>query len=148
MLDVRGYAAVFGNVDSYGEVIDEGAFSNWLSDNPDNPVALYWNHAHIWSPHAKPIGKTTMVMQDSKGLYFEGVILDTEEGLEVQTLLEAGAIRGASFAFRIIDQYQEDEVWHLVDLDLKEITAANWGANSEAYIEAIPDQGDQSHANE
>lgn len=148
MLKVRGYASVFGNVDSYNEIVDKGAFSNWLKANPDTTVALYWNHAHIWSQLAKPIGKTTKLKQDRKGLYFEGEILDTPEGLEVQELLKAGAIKGASFAYKVNDRYQKKDIWHLADLDLKEITAANWGANSRAYIEAIPDQGDQSDANE
>jgi HK97 family phage prohead protease len=145
MLKVRGYASVFGNQDSDGEVIDRGAFSNWLKANPDTTLSIYWNHAHIWSPLAKPIGKTTKLRQDRKGLYFEGEILDTTEGLEVQELLKNGAINGASFAYRVADRYQKKNVWHIADFEkVSEITAANWGANSKAYIEAVPDQGDQN----
>jgi HK97 family phage prohead protease len=140
MLRVRGYASVYGNVDSYGEVVDRGAFSNWIKDNPNTSVAIFWQHSHRWNPLSKPIGKTTKLKQDRKGLYFEGEILDTLEGLEIQELLKGGAIRAASFGFTVRDQYQKKEIWHLSDLELKEITAANWGANPKAYIEAIPEE--------
>lgn len=139
-LKVRGYAAIFGNKDNDGEVVVKGAFSNWLAANPETNVKLFWMHSHQFNPLAKPIGKTDLIKQDRKGLYFEGTVLDTQEGLEVQELLKGGAIREASFGFKINDRFQKNETWHLTDLDLHEITAANWGANSKAYIEAIPGQ--------
>jgi hypothetical protein len=138
---VRGYASIFGNVDSYNEVVDAGAFSDWLAENPDKEVPLFWEHDHVgWGDPATPIGKTTMIRQDAKGLYFEGELADTPKADEVATLLEQGAITGASFAFRITDRYQEDDVWHLSGLSLKEISPVNWGANPEAYIEPIPQE--------
>jgi len=141
-LRVRGYAAVFGNVDSYGEIIDAGAFSDWLSENPDTQVPIFWEHDHIWSweDPARPIGVTTMLRQDAKGLYYEGELAETEKAAEIGVLLEQGALKGASFAFKVTDEYQEDEVWHLSGLTLKEVSPVNWGANSEAYIEVIPQQ--------
>lgn len=140
MLRVRGYASVFGNIDAYGEVVDAGAFSRWISENPSKSVPLYWQHSYAFDWTAKPIGKTTMIRQDSYGLYFEGEIADTAEGLEIQELLKSGAITNASFGFKTIDQYQKDEVWHLSDLDLTEIAPVRWGANDSAYIEAIPEE--------
>jgi HK97 family phage prohead protease len=150
-LRVRGYAAVFGNVDSYGEIIDTGAFSDWLDGNPNTSLPIFWEHDHIWSwsDPARPIGATTTIRQDKKGLYFEGELADTDKAAEIGVLLEQGAIRGASFAFRVVDQYQEDEVWHLSALTPKEISPVNWGANSEAYIEVIPQQeSDDAATNE
>jgi HK97 family phage prohead protease len=140
MLRVRGYASIFGNVDEYGEVVDKGAFSDWLAKNPDTQLPLFWNHAHVWDPTAKPIGVTTKLKQTARGLYFEGVVEDTPEGLEMQTLINGGAVSAASFAFSVKDRYQKKDIWHLSVLEPKEITAANWGANPRAYIEAIPGQ--------
>lgn len=141
-LRVRGYAAVFGNKDACGEIIDAGAFSAWLAENPDTDLPIFWEHDHIWAweDPARPIGKTTKLRQDKKGLYFEGELADTDKAAEIATLLEQGALTNASFAFRVIDRYQEDEVWHLSVLDPREISPVNWGANSEAYIEVIPQQ--------
>jgi HK97 family phage prohead protease len=140
---VRGYAAVFGNIDSDNEVVDRGAFSSWLKANPDTGVQIYWMHSHKYNPMSKPIGVTTRLKQDRTGLYFEGELADTAEGQEVKALLKQGAIRGASFGFVVKDKYQKKEIWHLSDLELLEVSAANWGANPKAYIEAIPEETEE-----
>jgi len=142
MLKVRGYASVFGNVDSYGEVVDAGAFSDWLADNPDTKLPLFWNHAHIWDALAKPIGYTTALRQDMKGLYFEADILDTKEGVEVQQIIRAAGRVASSFAYKTKSEYPEDDVWHLSVLEPKEVTATNWGANPKAYVEAAEADGE------
>jgi len=147
-LKVRGYAAVFGNKDRDGEIVVKGAFSNWIAENPTTPVKLYWMHSHKFNPLAKPIGVTTKIKQDAKGLYVEAEILDTPEGLEVQELMKHGALREASFGYNTKDRYQKNNVWHLSDLDLMEVTIANWGANNKAYFEAIPEPEGETDGNE
>lgn len=141
-LKVRGYAAIFGNKDLTGEVLVRGAFTDWIAANPDTDLPIYWNHDHVWS-NEMPIGVTTALKQDRKGLYFEGVIADTAKGLEVQELLKAGAIKPASFGFRVNDREQKKGVWHLKSVDPREISPVNWGANPLAYIEVVPDQESQ-----
>lgn len=144
-LKVRGYAAVFGNVDSYGEIIDKGAFSSWIKANPTVAVPIFWEHDHIWSwdDPARPIGSTTYLLEDDHGLYFEGELADTPKAEEIATLMEQGAVRNASFAFRVTDEYKEDDIRHLSGLSLKEISPVNWGANDQAYIEPIPQESDE-----
>jgi len=146
-MKVRGYASIFGNRDNHGEVIDRGAFGNWIKSNPDTPIDIYWQHNHDggWNRDAIPVGITTKIKQDRKGLYFEGVINDTAKGLDVQAFLDTHGRSGASFGFRTIDKYQKKEVWHLTDLELREVTvAARFLASNEvAYVEAIPEpEGD------
>ena len=138
-MKVRGYASIFRNVDLAGEVVSPGAFSEWIGANPQKNLQIFWNHSHIYSASAKPIGMTTGVKQDRKGLYFEGELNDTAEGLEVQKLLDQGPIE-ASFAFRVDADEIKKGVRHLKALSPFEITAASFGMNPEAYIEAIPDQ--------
>lgn len=148
MLLIRGYPVIFGNKDSDNEVVVKGAFSPWLAANPDTPVKLYWMHSHKFNPLAKPVGVTTKIKQDRKGLYVEAMILDTQEGLEIQELMKNGALREASFGFKINDKFQKNKTWHLTDMDLLEVTIANWGANDKAYFEAIPGQQENSDGNE
>jgi len=143
MLRVRGYASVFRNTDLGGEVVAPGAFSNWIRENPNKPLRIFWNHAHLYNPAAKPIGITTALKQDRKGLFFEGELHDTAEGLEVQELLKAGRME-ASFAFHVTVDEIRKSVRHLTDVAPFEITAANWGMNPLAFIEAVPDTGDQA----
>jgi HK97 family phage prohead protease len=145
-MKVRGYASIFGNVDKAGEVIDRGAFSNWIKANPSTPVDLYWQHEHDggWNKSALPIGVTTTIKQDRTGLYYEAEINDTAKGLEVQAMLKTHGRTGSSIGFRTVDRYQKKEVWHLADLELGEITiaAAMLSANPMAFTEIIPDEGD------
>ena len=141
-LKIRGYASIFRNVDQVGEIVDPGAFSDWIAENPTKSLPIFWAHDHIWDPAARPIGKTTKLRQDSKGLYYEAELADTAKAEEIQQLIKNGAATDASFAFRVNDQYQLDEVWHLSSLDPTEITVCTWGANPEAYTETIP-EGDE-----
>ncbi len=148
MLKVRGYASIFGNVDSQNEVIDRGAFSGWIADNPGKSVPLFWSHAHKWDPLAMPIGKTTMIKQDRKGLYFEGEVSDTPEGVALQGLLKSGAVSGASFGFKTIDEYVKGGIVHKSVLHLGEISPATWGANAKAFVEAIPEKQESGNDHE
>jgi HK97 family phage prohead protease len=136
-MKVRGYASVFRNVDLGGEVVSPGAFSQWIAANPTKNLRIFWNHAHIYDPTAKPIGITTSLKQDRKGLFFSGELHDNAEGLEVQELLKAGRME-ASFAFHVTDDEIKKSVRHIKSASPFEITAANWGMNPKAYIEAVP----------
>lgn len=138
---VRGYAAVFGNVDSWGDIIDKGAFSEWLKANPDTELPIFWEHDHVsYGDPKTPIGKTTKLTEDNYGLYYEGELSDTPKAAEIATLLSDGAIKGASFAYRVTDHYLEDEIRHLSGLEPMEVSPVNWGANPKAYIEVTPQQ--------
>jgi HK97 family phage prohead protease len=141
-LKVRGYAAVFGNIDSWGDIIDKGAFTAWLKENPNKEIPLFWEHDHVWSwdDPARPIGKTTTLIEDNYGLYYEAILSDTPKADELATLIQDGAIKGASFAYRVTDYYVEDEIRHLSGLALMEVSPVNWGANDKAYIEVHPQQ--------
>lgn len=141
---VQGYASVFGNVDSYGEVVDAGAFAAWIHENQAKQVPLLWMHDR-WT---LPIGMTTGLSEDAHGLKFQGEVADSVLGRDVLALIESGAVRSASFAYNITDEYLEDEVWHLAGLDLIEVSAVttNFGANDKAYIELTPAEGEEPKA--
>ncbi len=65
-------------------------------------------------------------------------------------LIESGAVRSSSFAYKTTDEYLEDEVWHLSGLDLIEISAVttSFGANSKAYIELAKEDNGQGQSPE
>jgi HK97 family phage prohead protease len=137
---VRGYFTVFGNQDLEGEVVDAGSLSNWLLANPSKSLPIYWNHAHLYSPNAKPIGNTTKIVQRKNGGYFEGELNDTAEAQEVAAVLRGGRVE-ASFAFKSHDSEPDKKnIVHHKDITPLEVTAANFGANPKAYIELIPGQ--------
>jgi len=136
---VRGYASVFGNQDLSSEVIDRGAFSDWIAKNPDKQLPIFFNHSHIYNPDSLPIGVTTMLRQDRRGLYFEGELNDTTQANEVKSVLATSGRMEASFAFYVDTDEVKKSVRHLKAVSPFEITAANWGVNPKAYIEAVPE---------
>lgn len=134
MFAIEGYASVFGNVDSYGEVVDQGAFAKWLVEHRGEQVPVLYQHDYYgWMP----VGVTTSIAEDQVGLRFAATILDeTRAGGDLAKLMDAGAISGSSFAYKVLDEYKEEDVWHLAQLDLAEISVVFRGANPRAY--AIP----------
>ena len=139
--DVQGYASVFGNLDSYDEIVDAGAFADWLTDNPGKQVPLLWMHDR-WK---LPLGLTTALSEDNIGLRFAGEIADTELGEDVVKLIESGGVRSSSFAYWTRGWEKRDDEWHLTQLDLIEVSAVttNFGANDEAFIELATEESDE-----
>jgi len=61
----KGYASVWGGVDSYGDTIEKGAFKDSLKDN--GLPKMFFNHQ--WD---MPVGKYTYADEDNVGLWVEG----------------------------------------------------------------------------
>lgn len=94
---LSGYAAHFGNVDSYGTAMKRGAFRKTLRERGDR-IPVLWNH---WSD--APIGRPTELKEDKTGLYFDAAISEgTNQGRDVMTLLRDGVPLGMSFGFETI----------------------------------------------
>ncbi len=144
---IRGYFTIFGKPDRAGEVVDKGALSDWLKANPSTQLPIYWEHDHsagmFAGKRAKPIGVTTTIRQTRQGGYFEGELADTVKAQEVGQLIAMGAIRQASFGYKIEDRYEKKKVWHLAQVSPVEITVAGIGAAQPlAYVQAMEDQND------
>jgi HK97 family phage prohead protease len=95
--EFSGYAAVFGNIDSYGDIILPGAFAkhlDWFLANG----AVCWQHD--WN---NPIGKPLEAFEDATGLFVRGSIIDTEVGTDARKLLKAGVVKKLSIGFKVID---------------------------------------------
>jgi HK97 family phage prohead protease len=127
---VRGYAAVFRNVDRQNEIVEPGAFSVWLAKGI-RKVPLLWGH----DSGIIPIGHTTYLKEDNVGLWYEAVIVDTAHGNDIAKLVTAGSLTASSFAYRTIDEFIDIEgVNHLVELELVEVSIVTWGANPKATV--------------
>ena len=81
-LYIEGYAAVFGNVDSYNDIVVRGAFSK-----VGKRVAFCYQH-----DFDKVIGKITELKEDDEGLYFKAKVSNTNLGRDVAILIEDEAI--------------------------------------------------------
>lgn len=127
-----GYASVFGNTDSYGEVVVKGAFAESLEAQDAFPV--YWSHQ--MSDPMMNIGKTLEIYEDDHGLFVKGQLdLDSPMGAQVYRLIKDGRVNQMSFAFDVEDFKQAksadggDDVIELHKLKLHEVSVVQVGAN-------------------
>ncbi|HXS24489.1 MAG TPA: HK97 family phage prohead protease [Gemmatimonadales bacterium] len=92
--EFSGYAAVFNNVDSYGDVIVPGAFKRTLDD--------FMLNGQICFNHGEVIGKPLDAKEDQKGLFIRGKISDTAKGRDCKTLIKDKVMRKMSIGYRAV----------------------------------------------
>ena len=148
-MSFTGYGAVFGNVDSWGDVIDAGAFSKFLADvkagNQPWPAMLSQHGG--WQMSAEdmtPIGVWTDFAEDGHGLKVTGQLADTPRGLEMYKLMKMSprpAIDGMSIGY-IAKEWEprskpEDPKRRLKRIDLIEVSMVTRPANGKARVESV-----------
>lgn len=137
-----GYASVFGNVDSYGEVVVKGAFADALKAQSTYPV--YWSHQ--MSDPMMNIGKTVDIREDDHGLYVKGQLdLETPMGAQVYRLIKDGRVNQMSFAFDVEDyafasSEEKGEYVELRKLKLHEVSVVQVGANQATELLDVKDR--------
>lgn len=126
---VEGYGAVFGNVDSGGDVIKRGAFTKTLKENPK--VKMLWQH-NI----KQPIGVWDELNEDGYGLKVRGRLnLETQQGRECFSLLKQGAIDGLSIGFVEVNAiYDNKGIRHITEAKLYEVSHVTLPMNEEAKV--------------
>lgn len=133
-----GYGSVFGNVDSYGEIVMPGAFSKSLKDIRDggDPLPMLWNH----NPN-EPIGGYTALEEDARGLKVSGFIMVDEvaRAREIHALMKRRVIKGLSIGYYVDEDSKDAKTGSrlLHKLDLREISPVTFPANVEAEIESV-----------
>jgi HK97 family phage prohead protease len=145
-----GYGAVFGNVDSYGDAIDKGAFKRTLREAKQSgnwPVMLSQHGAWgITASDLTPIGVYSDLDEDDKGLALKGVLAATPRGIEMHTLMAMKprpAINGLSIGYiprkwRTNAEPKPGEPRRvLTDVDLLEVSIVTWPANDRARVAGV-----------
>ena len=130
----EGYAAIFGNVDLGGDVIEPGAFKEIVRGRAGLVKVL--NQHRI----DDPIG-VAQVTQDQKGLRFQGrLILDVPTARASYALMKSGALDGMSIGFHILPggaEVDREGVRVLRALRLYEISPVTFGMNPLAGIDSV-----------
>jgi HK97 family phage prohead protease len=128
-----GYAAVFGNVDQGNDLIEPGAFTKTLSENPEVPIL--WAH----DPN-EPIGVSASMAEDGKGLRVEGQLaMDVQRARELHALMKIGAIKGLSIGYRTVQRSFKGAVRHLQELKLGEFSLVTFPMNTLAGVDGVKD---------
>lgn len=130
-----GYGSVFGNIDSYRDVVAPGAFAKSIAQikSSGNPLPALWQHRS-----SEPIGGYTDLMEDSHGLKVGGFLLkdDIPRANEAYALMKRRVIRGLSIGYYVVESsYSEkDNIHTLLELELVEISIVTFPANEDALI--------------
>lgn len=143
-----GYGAVFGNVDSYGDVIAKGAFKETLREARKSKLfpSMLLQHGG-WgmdSESLMPVGVWTELEEDDVGLKITGKLAETARGKEAHTLLTMTprpALNGLSIGYRVKEftlGTKPDEPRRLLKkIDLHEVSLVTFPANPKARIQAV-----------
>lgn len=126
-----GYGAVFGNVDSGGDIIEPGAFTKTIAEGWER-VKILALHNDSWLPIGKPIE----LREDSNGLYIKAKVSDTSMGRDIKVLLKDGVLNELSIGYDPVSfDYDKDTgIRHLREIKLWEVSVVTWAMNPEATI--------------
>jgi HK97 family phage prohead protease len=135
-LTIEGYASTFGgDPDSYGDIVDPGAFKKTIKERfPKGSIKMLWQHR-------EPLGMPITLSEDSKGLQFEGRITDTQFGRDCLAYIRDGVVNTMSIGYSTIkheiDDSGDDEIRHLKEVKLYEISPVTFPANENATITGV-----------
>ncbi|MDA0938847.1 MAG: HK97 family phage prohead protease, partial [Proteobacteria bacterium] len=128
--EFSGYASVFNTIDHDNEVVVQGAFKNVLDPSS---IRLLWQHKSN-----NPVGVITSLKEDEHGLYISGLIsLEIPKGLEVYMLVKNNIIKHMSIGYQIIKEYYKDNIKHIYELKLWEISFVTFPSNENARIHSV-----------
>lgn len=144
-----GYGAVFGNVDSYGDVIKPGAFKASLSaarNDPGRWPAMLLQHGGFGldADSMMPIGAWTSMAEDDVGLKVEGMLAPTQRGREAYALMKMKprpAITGLSIGY-VAKEFTpasrpEEPRRTIKKIDLFEVSLVTFPANARARVASV-----------
>lgn len=133
-----GYGSVFGNVDSYQEVVAAGAFTESLAElaAKGRPLPLLWQH---WG--SEPIGIWESLSEDEHGLKGTGRLLvnAVTRAKEAHALMQVRAVSGLSIGYWVRESSYDEKtgIRTLTKLDLVEISLVTFPANDEARVDSV-----------
>lgn len=127
---IEGYAAVYGNVDSYNDIIVKGAFDAFLASPDAKRVRFCAEHSIT-----NVIGVVEQLVSDDYGLFIRVKFSNTTMGKDYAELVNDEAINEFSIGYKTVDAtYKDDGVRLLTQLYLYEISLVSRAANDKAVV--------------
>lgn len=136
----KGIASVYGVEDLGGDIIDKGAFSKTIADNPT--VAVLWQH------------DSKIVIGEGEIKEWQGKILingklDMEDPNVAQNYygkMKRRLVKGLSIGFSVVkstwEQVEGRMVRHITELKLWEVSAVTFAMLPQARITSVKSDGD------
>lgn len=131
----EGYASVFGGIDSFGDTIMSGAFSESLENMTRKPLMLYGhNSEHV-------VGKWLEMEEDDNGLFVRGQFTPNHTlANDVYASMRHGAVDGMSIGFRIRPdgaEELENGGRRITKVDLVEVSIVGFPADDAARVTQV-----------
>jgi uncharacterized protein len=128
-----GYAALFNELDSYGDTIVKGAFATFLKSNPQVPIL--WQH----DPKS-PIGKSILLAEDDKGLKIEAKLtLGADKAKTAHALMKDEAVLGLSIGYYARKSTFDEKtgIRTLLEIELWEVSIVTFPAQQSAGVQSV-----------
>jgi HK97 family phage prohead protease len=125
---VTGYLSNFDNEDLGREIVSKGAFTKTLNERRDS---VFFLNQHDWK---QPHGKFDVLIEDSKGLYFESkpLVKGVSYSDDALKLYEAGILTQHSFGYEVLkDEKSSTGARILKEIRLHEGSNVTLGMNPE-----------------
>lgn len=133
---VKGYASVFGNLDSDSDTIQKGAFKRTIKAwGPDGA-----NRIKLVSQHniSEPVGKITMLKEDDNGLYMEAQFGTHTAGEDHYRMVKEGILTEFSIGFTSSDYDDNDDGgYNFKEIKLYEVSLVTVASNDEALVTGV-----------
>jgi len=126
-----GIASVYGVEDSYGDIIEKGAFTKTLQENPEIP--LLWQH-----DDSEVIGKGTVTEQGGKVMISAQLDMEDSTAQKAYRKIKNKMIKGLSIGFQSIKRTFGEEngryIRRIQELKLMEVSIVTFPALAQAQI--------------
>lgn len=145
--EFTAYASVFGNKDSYGDVVLPGAFLETLAEWKDSGDVLPLLFGHNMQDPDFNIGGVLDAKEDETGLLVHAQLdLESPKAAQVYRLLKGRRLSQMSFAYDVLEGGEAERekadgskeyIYELRKLKLYEVSVVPIGANQETSILAV-----------
>jgi HK97 family phage prohead protease len=141
---LEGYASVFGNVDSGGDVVMKGAFTKTLKERLKKGLIKMVDSHQVFSMFGggtkSIIGVVTEAKEDDYGLWFRAKLSMVKDAQDIRTKVKEGILTALSFGYDVIKSSPDPNdamATQLKELKLYEISVVPWGMNELAHLTTV-----------
>ena len=133
---IKGYASVFGNVDSDMDIIKSGSFNRsikaWGPDGQDR-IKLVAQH-----DISRPVARITVLKEDSNGLYMEAKFGTHRDGEDYYAMAKDGIINEFSVGFVPVQKEENAKGgYDITEIKLYEVSMVTVAANDQAVVTEV-----------
>ena len=133
---IKGYASVFGNVDSDMDVIKSGSFNRSIKEwGPEGQDRIKLVAQHDIS---RPVARITTLKEDSNGLYMEAKFGSHRDGEDYYAMAKDGIINEFSVGFVPVEKSENEKGgYDITNIKLYEVSMVTVAANDQAVVTEV-----------